>query len=197
MNDPLIIGSVMLGSAIVLLVVWIAVERWWGSKWRTKKLRTVAADLGLQFGGMEDSLDRIEEALKQVRFRICDPKHGNWRVRNVIHGQIQGVNVIAFDHQFWTTFVGPGYGPVDDWSTPHTLVCLSSDQFNLPAFEQERGRVIVSGRGRHLLFRRTLAARSFSLSKSECVPAYRMKRFILAAVAWAAWAAARQREAGE
>lgn len=117
---------------------------------RPDNMRAVASSLGLQFQEQGDVDGRILAALEKLKVRLFDPRHGDWRVRNVIHGVIQGYEVLVFDHGYltWST-VGLGNR---SWRSK-TYICISSEKLSLPAFERElEDRFRLNGRGTHVLY---------------------------------------------
>lgn len=131
----------------LLAVAWL-LSRAWG--WNTHRTRTnraaarapairrIADSLGLSFSSIGDP------GCIEAEFRLAGSVDSlyhldrpDWVARNTMHGQIDGLNIICFEHERWFRVPNSkGDGSSWWWSTPTTQILIwpESDQVGLPVF---------------------------------------------------------------
>ena len=97
----------------------------WSPRIRTKRLKVMAEELHLRFSPKGN--ETLQAQLKNYhRFLQCDPYAKDVRIRNLIEGEIGGVNVFLFDYQ---------YNHEDFGSIIQSVILFKSDELKLPSFQ--------------------------------------------------------------
>lgn len=129
-------NNFFLFSLVCCIGCWLSWMTW--RFFRSVRLEKLAHDMEFEFQKSGDP-SCIRQQFELAGFSLCDPEFGQWRVTNTIYGQVGTFNLVAFDHQYFTTFLRYGESGsthrVENWSSPVTTFCLWSDEWNLPFFE--------------------------------------------------------------
>jgi hypothetical protein len=127
-------------------VIWLLRHAWIWNTHRTRTnraaarapaIRRIADSLGLSFSSVGDpGCIEGEFRLAGIVDGLYHRDRPDWVARNTIHGQIDGLNIICFEHECWCRVSNSEGGKSWVWSKPETEVLIwpESDQVVLPDF---------------------------------------------------------------
>ena len=99
---------------------------------RTKRLKAMAEELHLRFS--PEASETLQAQLKNYhRFLQCDPYAKDVRTRNLMQGEVSGINVFFFDYQYKYEALSE-YGDVGV-DVIQTVILFRSDELKLPSFQ--------------------------------------------------------------